>query len=115
MPMDEKHRCPQCGSELPPDSPEGLCPRCLLKFGLASGPGIGNDEKSTVPLPDPDKDPTPGQKIGPYRIVQLLGEGGMGAVYLAEQVQPIRRRVALKIIKLGMDTREVIARFESER
>ncbi|MEO8277909.1 MAG: serine/threonine-protein kinase, partial [Thermoanaerobaculia bacterium] len=57
----------------------------------------------------------PGVKIGPYRILQLLGEGGFGSVYMAEQVAPIQRRVALKVIKLGMDTREVIARFEQER
>ncbi len=54
-------------------------------------------------------------QIGPYRLRERLGEGGMGVVWLAEQSEPIRRRVALKIIKLGMDTREVIARFESER
>src|SRR5206468_10720079 len=51
----------------------------------------------------------------PYFIIQLIGEGGMGSVYKAEQRQPIRRTVAIKVIKLGMDTREVIARFESER
>ena len=56
-----------------------------------------------------------GQRFGSYRVVRLLGEGGMGIVYLAEQEAPIRRRVALKLIKLGMDTRDVIARFESER
>jgi serine/threonine protein kinase len=54
-------------------------------------------------------------RIGPYKILDFLGEGGMGAVYLAEQEQPIRRKVALKVIKLGMDTKEVIGRFESER
>lgn len=54
-------------------------------------------------------------KIGPYRILGPLGEGGMGVVYLAEQTKPIHRRVALKIIKLGMDTKQVIARFEAER
>ncbi|MCZ6794169.1 MAG: serine/threonine-protein kinase, partial [Planctomycetota bacterium] len=55
------------------------------------------------------------EKIGNYRILGTLGEGGMGVVYLAEQKEPIRRRVALKLIKLGMDTKEVIARFEAER
>jgi eukaryotic-like serine/threonine-protein kinase len=53
--------------------------------------------------------------IGPYHLLQLIGEGGMGQVWLAEQKQPVRRRVAVKLIKVGMDTREVVARFESER
>jgi serine/threonine protein kinase len=57
----------------------------------------------------------PGSRIGPYKLLQLIGEGGFGSVYMAEQEEPIQRRVALKIIKLGMDTREVIARFEAER
>ena len=56
-----------------------------------------------------------GDRIGPYCLLQVIGEGGMGEVWLAEQQEPIRRRVALKIIKQGMDTREVVARFESER
>ena len=54
-------------------------------------------------------------RIGLYRILQLLGEGGFGSVYLAEQSEPIRRRVALKVVKAGMDTQQVIARFEQER
>jgi eukaryotic-like serine/threonine-protein kinase len=53
--------------------------------------------------------------IGPYHLLRLIGEGGMGQVWLAEQQQPVHRRVALKLIKVGMDTREVVARFESER
>ncbi len=57
----------------------------------------------------------PGDLIGPYKIREKLGEGGCGVVYVAEQTQPVRRRVALKVIKLGMDTRNVIARFEAER
>ena len=57
----------------------------------------------------------PGTCIGRYKILQQIGEGGFGAVYMAEQQEPVRRKVALKIIKLGMDTRRVIARFEAER
>jgi len=57
----------------------------------------------------------PGTRIGRYKLLQLIGEGGFGVVYMAEQEEPIRRRVALKIIKLGMDTKQVIARFEAER
>src|SRR5262245_55549257 len=57
----------------------------------------------------------PGTVIGRYKLLQKIGEGGMGVVYMAEQEEPIRRRVALKIIKLGMDTRAVVARFEAER
>jgi serine/threonine protein kinase len=53
--------------------------------------------------------------FGPYRLLERIGEGGMGEVWLAEQAEPVRRRVALKFIKLGMDTRRVLARFESER
>ncbi|MCA9290772.1 MAG: serine/threonine protein kinase, partial [Phycisphaerales bacterium] len=56
-----------------------------------------------------------GSRIDRYRIVQLLGEGGFGSVYMAEQEEPVRRRVALKIIKPGMDTRQIVARFEAER
>ena len=58
---------------------------------------------------------SPGVQIGPYRLVDKIGEGGMGEVWLAEQVEPVRRQVALKIIKAGMDTQQVVARFEAER
>lgn len=57
----------------------------------------------------------PSSVIGPYKLLEQIGEGGMGVVYMAEQTEPVRRRVALKIIKPGMDTRRVIARFEAER
>src|SRR5438034_2611097 len=56
-----------------------------------------------------------GDKIGRYKLLQKLGEGGCGVVYMAEQEEPVRRRVALKLIKVGMDTKQVIARFEAER
>jgi hypothetical protein len=58
---------------------------------------------------------TPGTLIRRYKLLEKIGEGGMAVVYMAEQEEPIRRKVALKIIKLGMDTRQVIARFEAER
>ena len=57
----------------------------------------------------------PGMAIGPYKLLEQIGEGGMGVVYMAEQAEPVRRRVALKVIKPGMDTRQVIVRFEAER
>src|SRR5258708_6298913 len=57
----------------------------------------------------------PGDRIGRYKLLQKIGEGGCGVVYMAEQEEPVRRRVALKVIKLGMDTEAVIARFEAER
>ena len=56
-----------------------------------------------------------GQTIGRYKLLEQIGEGGCGVVYMAEQEEPVRRRVALKVIKLGMDTKQVIARFEAER
>jgi serine/threonine protein kinase/tetratricopeptide (TPR) repeat protein len=61
------------------------------------------------------QDEMAGTVVGRYRLLQLIGEGGFGAVYMAEQREPVRRRVAVKVIKLGMDTRQVIARFEAER
>jgi hypothetical protein len=64
----------------------------------------------TVPLTE-----KPGDSIGHYKLLQRIGEGGCGVVYVAEQTEPMRRRVALKIIKLGMDTRQIVGRFEAER
>src|SRR5439155_12111278 len=57
----------------------------------------------------------PGTVIGPYKLLQQIGEGGMGTVFMAEQTHPVQRKVALKVIKPGMDSRQVIARFEAER
>src|SRR5437868_10853707 len=63
----------------------------------------------------PDMTDISGACIGRYKLLQKIGEGGFGTVFMAEQQRPVRRKVVLKIIKLGMDTREVIARFEAER
>jgi len=86
----------------------------------------GESDPATTGLEDPlalgtksssaaATEPEAVKRMGPYRLLQLIGEGGMGEVWLAEQVEPIRRRVAIKVIKAGMDTKHVVARFESER
>ena len=88
--------------------------KCVQETPAATGGAkrvrTGNGDAIT---PGPPEDPP--ARVGPFKILEVLGVGGMGAVYLAEQVQPVRRRVALKLIKLGMDTREVVGRFENER
>ena len=64
---------------------------------------------------DERPDEAVGQTLGRYKLLEKIGEGGCGVVYVAEQTEPVRRRVALKVIKLGMDTKAVVARFEAER
>ncbi len=108
----EMSTCPQCGAELGSDGLAGLCPQCLIQGALDSE--VGTDESRTQTIhaltaPAGDDD------FGRYQILRPLGEGGMGTVYLAEQREPIRRYVALKVIKLGMDTSQVLARFSHER
>jgi tetratricopeptide (TPR) repeat protein len=73
------------------------------------------DAPTTAPTHPPSSTEGPGSHLGPYRLIQKLGEGGMGEVWLAEQEQPVKRRVAVKVIKAGMDTAQVLARFEAER
>ena len=77
--------------------------------GVLDAPPLGINGDGT------DAGEKPGTVIGRYTLVEQIGEGGFGVVYLAEQQQPVKRKVALKLIKPGMDTREVIARFEAER
>jgi eukaryotic-like serine/threonine-protein kinase len=114
--MAEDHKCPGCGAEIPKDAPSGLCVACLLKIGQSNEVADSTPSNPTVRIgasfPAEEK---PGDKIGHYKILQKLGEGGCGVVYEAEQKEPVRRHVALKVIKLGMDTKEVIGRFEAER
>ena len=80
-----------------------------------AGESHGFLEKNTVGCTPATPEEKPSDKIGRYKLLEKIGEGGCGVVWMAEQSEPVRRRVALKVIKLGMDTREVIARFEAER
>ena len=110
--LAESSVCIRCHAALPPDSPEGLCPQCLLALGLMPiAEGLRQDPRHD----ETDDLAVSPERIGPYRLLRVLGEGGMGVVYLAEQAEPLRRQVAIKVIKPGMDTRAVIARFEAER
>jgi serine/threonine protein kinase/Flp pilus assembly protein TadD len=72
-------------------------------------------EPSIVSAGPPPIGERPGELIGPYKLLEQIGEGGFGVVFMAEQMQPVRRKVALKVLKPGMDTRQVVARFEAER
>ena len=119
--MSDSHHCPTCRTPL--SAVDAPCPRCLLSLPLASrdqeplGAGFWDDMPSdpveTLAAPEPRE--LTGSVIGPYKLRERLGEGGCGVVYVADQEIPMRRRVALKVIKWGMDTRQVVARFEAER
>src|SRR5499433_1907405 len=71
--------------------------------------------EKTATILDTSSTEAPGTFIGPYKLLEQIGEGGFGVVFVAEQTHPVRRKVALKIVKPGMDTRQVIGRFEAER
>ena len=108
--------CPDCGKPIPEEAPLGMCPECLLGSALDTS---AND--TTIDGGQPETAAgigelaAPGMVIGRYKLLQQIGEGGFGVVYLADQTEPVKRRVALKVIKAGMDSREIIARFEAER
>src|SRR5580700_7214750 len=105
--MPDAARCPHCDAVLPADSVQGLCPSCLLRLAMPAEP----EAADTLPIAG-GAEAAGEHQFGAYHVVRLLGEGGMGTVYLAEQRQPILRLVALKVIKLGMNSREVTARFD---
>ena len=96
---ETRRSCPSCGAELAGGG-SGPCPECLLRVGLTgAGQSSGTGEV----------------EIEGYQVLDRLGEGGMGVVYLAEQLRPVRRMVAVKVVKLGMDTEALIRRFDGER
>jgi eukaryotic-like serine/threonine-protein kinase len=111
--MNTSRLCPECGTALPTDAPEGLCPQCLAKSGLATEqPPSG----TLVVGPQATRArelPKPGQQFGGYRIVRQLGCGGMGAVYDAEHLES-GRRVALKVLSHQLDSPEAHKRFLRE-
>ncbi len=92
-------------------APEAVSP---IRLRLEIAEGI-RPETTAERFASPGPERPPGTIVGPYKLLELIGEGGFGLVYVAEQQQPVRRRVALKLIKPGMDSREVTARFEAER
>ncbi len=100
--MGEVRTCPQCGTQLLWDALDGLCPHCLANVAFEPAPAM----QDSAPAPSaasslPQLSEKAGDKIGHYKLLQQIGEGGCGVVYMAEQEEPIRRRVALKVIKPG--------------
>src|SRR5215471_9124539 len=108
--MGEGRTCANCGAEIPSTVPEALCPACQAQAATV----LDTAPLSTIALSLPLTE-KPGDFIGRYKLLEQIGEGGCGVVYVADQVEPVRRRVALKVIKLGMDTKQVVARFDAER
>jgi eukaryotic-like serine/threonine-protein kinase len=106
--MNDQLICRTCGAQLTGAAVEGLCPQCMLQEVL----GQPDQADSMLPAGSMEDE---GASVGRYKLREKLGEGGFGVVWVADQRRPVRRRVALKIIKLGMDTKQVIARFEAER
>ncbi len=105
--------CPECGALLADDDPGTYCAGCLIKHVLDEGPPQAGPVDSVRTMSVPSENA--GDRIGPYKLLEQLGEGGMGTVWMAEQREPIRRLVALKLIKPGMDSGQVLGRFEAER
>ena len=104
--------CAQCGEQLGSGDPAGLCPKCLIQGAFDTSLDGEQSGTQTIAIATAEADD---DDFGRYRVLRPLGEGGMGTVYLAEQLEPIRRRAALKVVKLGMDTAQVLARFNNER
>lgn len=138
--MRNGDRCGECGAIISDNSPGGYCAQCLLGLGLTSHLGRQPSKASISDWLDPIHTSSAitdstgsaaaessaempasspigkrlGLRVGRYRILHEIGHGGCGIVYQAEQEEPVRREVALKVVKLGMDTKQVVARFRAE-
>ena len=129
MNMTSERICPECGAALEPGTPGDGCPACM--FGLALNAPLlderggaarrifsespGKPRQPELAIFSPDRRAIPTDEIPGYSLIEPIGHGGCGVVWLAEQERPVRRRVALKVIKVGMDTEQVVARFDAER
>lgn len=117
--MKTNRQCAECGALLPAESPQGLCPRCLLKRGLDNPTGATAESLAETMVetgsakPASTTPPREGQRFGDYQLVRLLGQGGMGAVYEAEHL-PSERRVALKVLTHRLEAPEARQRFLRE-
>jgi non-specific serine/threonine protein kinase/serine/threonine-protein kinase len=87
----------------------------LLRADARAGDLLDLPEAPAATIDHCGSGETPGSVIGLYKLLEQTGEGGFGVVFMAEQTEPVRRKVALKVLKPGMDTRQVVARFEAER
>src|SRR5215831_18847523 len=97
--MAAERTCANCGAPLPETAPGKRCPRCLLRLAVEeSGPGV-SPEKTAVESPADISIEWAGMMIGRYKLLQEIGQGGFGVVFMAEQSEPVQRKVALKVIK----------------
>src|SRR2546423_1368783 len=115
-PMDSRGAREAYLQQIGGDAARGKRVRALLKAYEESASFLEPPAAApagTIDVPAPAA--RPGTVIGPYKLLQQIGEGGMGTVFMAEQTRPVQRKVALKVIKAGMDSRQVITRFEAER
>ena len=114
MSVNAEQKCYECGGLIPAGAAH--CPACMLGRAMGGEDSLGDLlGETTSSLDGAPVTEVAGDSIGAYKLLEKIGEGGFGVVYMAKQEAPVRRQVALKIVKLGMDTKQVVGRFEVER